>query len=486
MSRTTEHTCAKISALGLTGLCVVLSSSALAQLGQDAAAGPPETTGATESPEPTAEVDGGAATTINTTSHAHPVPDPYGDVDIHILTADQYTLDVGGMAQVTGLGQIVDDPYKDDARVYLFMPKARLRLDGSYDIFSFNFQLAMGGEDLVLAPNPGITIGLLDLAFNISLTRDGGTYLKIGQFLVPYGREELTDPGFMEFADYSMEYIGFVVGRDVGLALVSHPGPFTLIGGVFTGGGRDVPAYHYLPEKLGVPLLAARVGLGDLDSDPFYLRQLNLKPDRLRYAVSISGLYTHDSLIGHSTILNVKSVDKSILIDSNWNPFIAEAPLTQGTWYQFGGDAALRAPLGHGCAVAAEAQVDYAKYSNPYGELSIWGARAQIGLAAAPFAVAFRYDVLAPSSAFANGGVPITGNQPIQEIEPSASYYILGDNLKVVLDFPILVNAPVITEPKVGQYVATEMQDQTTVLATGGSVDRQLVLQARLMFQGQF
>ena len=38
-----------------------------------------------------------------------------------------------------------------------------------------------------------------------------------------------------------------------------------MIGGVFTGGGRDVPGNHYLPEKLACPLLVARAGVGDVD-----------------------------------------------------------------------------------------------------------------------------------------------------------------------------------------------------------------------------
>ena len=174
------------------------------------------------------------------------IADPYDDVDFHVLRTDTYSLDIGGMGQILGLAQLVDDPYTANARVYLFLPKATLRIDGAYERFSFNLQVAMGGEDSVAATS-GIDFGLLDLAFNIPFTADGKTYLKVGQFLVPYGREQLTDPGFQDFADNSMEELGFVVGRDVGLALVTKPGPFTLIGGVFTGGGRDVPPDHYLP-----------------------------------------------------------------------------------------------------------------------------------------------------------------------------------------------------------------------------------------------
>lgn len=65
---------------------------------------------------------------------------------------------------------------------------------------------------------------------------------------------------------------------------------------------------------------------------------------------------------------------------------------------------------------------------------------------------------------------------------------IWGQRLKVILDFPLLINTVVFTEPKVGDYVGTGFPDQATVLAktTGGSVGRQTVPQARLMFQAQF
>ncbi|MHB8418097.1 MAG: porin [Myxococcales bacterium] len=423
------------------------------------------------------------------TAEAEAVPDPYADVDLHVLHTDKYSLDIGGMLQGLGLAQYVDDPTDAKGRMYLFLPQARLRMDGNYDRFSFNFQLAMGGADLTTSS--GVAIGLLDMAVNIPLTASGTTYLKVGQFLVPYGREQLTDPGFQDFADVSMENLGFDVGRDVGLAIVSHPGLLSIVGGVFTGGGRDVPPNHYLPEVLGIPELVARIGVGNLDENPFYLRESQAKPEGTKYEVSVNALYTRDSLVGHSTLLNVKAVDKSLLIDSNWNPYISEGGVggySQGDYWQAGGDAAVRSDLGNKWALDAEAQLDFAGYSNGYGSLDIWGVRAQAAVLHDPIVLALRYDVLGPSANFANSGVQITGTQPIQEIVPSASWRLLGDNLKVILDFPILIDTPVFTEPKVGQYVGTELPDQATVLAakTGGTVARETVPQARLMFQAQF
>ncbi|HUB08477.1 MAG TPA: porin [Myxococcales bacterium] len=418
-----------------------------------------------------------------------PVPDPYSDVDFNVLKADKYSLDIGAMAQALGLAQYVNEPIRADGRMYLFLPQARLRMDGNYDRYSFNFQLAMGGADLTTSS--GVAIGLLDMAANIPLDSKATTYLKVGQFLVPYGREQLTDPGFSDFADVSMNNIGFVVGRDVGLAIVSHPGPVSIVGGVFTGGGRDVPPDHYLPQTLGIPELVLRVGVGNMDDNPFYLRESQPMNEGTKYEISVNALYTRDSTLGHSTILNVKQVDKSIVIDSDWNPFIAAGGVgnfSQGDYYQVGGDAAVRTALGNDWAFEAEGQLDFAGYSNGYGDLSIWGLRLQTAVLHDPFVVALKYDVLGPSIDFAYTGQTITGTAPIHEIVPSFTWRVMGDRLKAIVDFPILINTPVFEEPGVGDYVGTELQDQSTVLAakTGGSVSRQNVPQARLMLQAQF
>ena len=38
------------------------------------------------------------------------VPDPYGDVDINLVRNDEVVLDIGGIGQVLGLAQPLDDP----------------------------------------------------------------------------------------------------------------------------------------------------------------------------------------------------------------------------------------------------------------------------------------------------------------------------------------------------------------------------------------
>jgi hypothetical protein len=416
---------------------------------------------------------------------------PVAQAQIAVVKTDSAEVDLGGMVQLLGLGQQLSDPYKNDDRLYLFMNRARLRTSGHYDDVSFYVELGLGGEDTVVATT-GVSLSLLDFSFDIPLLHSQTTYLKVGQFKVPYGREQLTYEGNFQFADRSINNLGFVVGRDVGAAVVSHPGLVTLIAGIFTGGGRDVPGNHYLPEKLGVPMFAARAGIGNLDGDPFLLTQDDEgTPIRTRRgAVFVNALYTKDSLIGHSTILNVKLADKSLLLDSDWNPYIGKAPFNLGTWWQAGADAAGRMPFGQ-VDLSGETAFDFGKYSNSYGSVQMWGLRAQGAVSYREFQFAFRYAYLVPDKNFAFSTVQLTGDRPIQELTPSATWFIRGQNFKLLADLPIIVNDPVFTEANVGSYAASDLPDQVSVLATMGVPNantdaRQNVIEARLMLQAQF
>ena len=401
--------------------------------------------------------------------------------DIKLIENKDSELSVGAMTQALGFGQQVNDPYTDHNRLYLFMKEGRIRSHGKYQDFSFNLEFALGGEEAI-ATQSGVSLSLLDLSVNIPL---GFTksYVKVGQFKVPYGRERLTYSGNSQFIDRSVQDLGFRVGRDVGVALtINLPSNFAVIGGVFTGGGRDVPPSHYLPERLGIPMLVARAGWGTVD-DNLYALHNDLVDDTPKLAVFVNGLYTKDSSVGHSSVLNVKLADKSILLNSNWNPYIGTVSAL-GEWWQVGADVALRAPVGV-LNLSAEAEVNWAGYSNDVGVAHVAGGRAQFGLGYHPVELALRYAVLfLDQHSGADGAI---GSQPIHEITPSATWYISGQRLKLVGDLPILIHAPVFTEKGVGSYVGTELPDQASLLAKPtNSAGRQNIVEARLMLQASF
>ena len=407
--------------------------------------------------------------------------------DIQVAKGDDFQLNAGVVTQALGFGQQVSDPYTNDARMYLFMKEARVRGSGQYQDVKFHLEMGLGGSESINATT-GVALDLLDLNVDIPLSFLGsGAYVRVGQFKVPYGREALTYSGYSQFIGRSIDDLGFRIGRDVGVALTVKPGPFTFVGGVFTGGGRDVPPDHYLPERIGIPQLVARFGIGDADDDVYELKN-DMHPDRTRAAFFVNGMYTKDSTIGHSSVLNVKLADKSLLLDANWNPYIGKSPLSQGELWQAGADATIRTPITHELAATGEAEVNWAGYDNKYGALHIAGARVQAGVAYKSVELALRYAILVPDAKFATGGMSVTGKpgKAIQEITPTATWYIKGQNLKIVADLPYLINTPVYTEKNIGSYVGVELPDETTVLAKGGTVGRQNVLEGRVMLQAGF
>ena len=410
-----------------------------------------------------------------------------------VVKNDKFTLNANGRMQWLAVGQKLDDPFRSDDRMYLFMKQARLRLTGKYNDAKFDVQLAYGGEDLIAA-SPGVGLGLLDFSFDVPTPFK--TRVKVGQFRVPYGRERLTDAGTLNFGDRSIQSLGFAWNRDVGAALSKRHGKFAGTVGVFTGGGRDVPQ-RYLPERIGSPLFVTRLGFDDgIDEDIYNISSRAARPDRTRMAAYVNALYLKDSLIGHSTVLNVRSTDKSLLLNPNWNPFVAQAPMVQGRVWQAGGDVVVRAPLG-AYAVTGEAEANYGTFSNTYGTVTMKGGRVQAGIARGAFDATLRHAVLYPDARMANtftltGSTtpqhsPLFGNStPIREYTPSLTYHYRS-NVALVADMPVYTNMLVFKENKLGTYVATEHPDQATVVKPGaGTAARERVVEGRLLIQVTF
>ncbi len=403
-----------------------------------------------------------------------------------VVNTDDFNLNIGGRIQEVAYGELLHDPVpgKDNARVYLFLKQARLNLNGRVNGIKYNTEWVGAAED-VNGSNNGLT--LLDFSFDVPVWKMESTWFKVGQFKVPYGRESINDEAQFQLVEHSIDYFGFNLGRDVGAAVHTYSGKFAGTFGVFTGGSRDVPL-RFLPEHLGIPMLVARMGFNDgLDKDIFTVAQNDLHPERMVSAAYVNAMYLRDTRIGHSTVLQVRTAEKSVLMNTNWNPFLARAPLDRGEFWQGGWDAAARGPMGENKAWSAEAEYNYASYENKYGKLRINGARVQGGLLFGKFEVALRYAVLVPDNNFNKAGVQISGRRPIQEIAPAFSYYMRGHDHKIVLDFPVLIDTPVFIENASGSYVSVEQPDQASVIVPAtGRVERQTVPEARLMYQLAF
>jgi hypothetical protein len=399
---------------------------------------------------------------------------------------DDVTVNMHVYAQGVAVAQNVPDNVRDKNRLYLFVKEARLRWDGTLYGATYDIMLAPGAEDIT--PNTNSALGLLDFSFEAPVL---DAKLKLGQFLVPYSRERLTDDPTMSFADRSIENLGFSWNRDYGFALSKYSGKLAGTFAVMTGGGRDVPQ-RYLPEKLGFPLVGVRFGYNDgIDKDIYHVSARDLDPNRPKSALYVNALYTKDTEIGHSTVLNIRATDKNLLIDSNYNPFIARAPFSLATIWQAGADAAYRAPMG-GVVFNAEGQVDYSHFDNKYGNLSLKGGRVQAGVSKSKWEVNLRYAALFLDTrmAFVNSGVAyqITKDKaPLQELTPSITYHF-RPGIQVTVDAPYLIKMLIFQENTIGSYVMSEQPDQVTVIKPGttagtGKDVRKNVAEARLMLQ---
>jgi phosphate-selective porin O/P len=403
-----------------------------------------------------------------------------------VIKTEAATVDVGGRLEASGIIQQLDDPFRNDTRMYMFLKQARLLMAGNIADTRFKIQVGFANEDEAKAPSPGVSIGLLDMYVDIPIKALGqNNFIRVGQYKVPFGLERLSDPQTINFGDRSISNLALRVGRDMGATFHGKLGDFYGIAGVFTGGGRDVPE-RYLPEVLGVPMLSARFGYDNgLYANGFADQNKGLTGTR--YAVNVNGIYLIDSSIGHSTVLNVKLGERSLLTNTNWNPYIAQAPFSVGTQMQAGIDGAFRAPVGPG-AVRAEAEADWGRYSNAYGQVSLGSVRAQAGYQWSFLEGDVRYGLVLPSNHLTTKGVSITGTDAIQEVTPSLTMRFNAPGApRLTADLPILIGVPVITEAGLGNYVATEQPDQVSIIsAPGNTIARQNVVEARLMFEAQF
>jgi hypothetical protein len=455
------------------------------------------------------------------------------DRGIPVVAGDKYGLSIWGRGQMLGVGQVLPDPYADHQRIYLFMKQARMGFNGHYeDLFKYQIEIAYGGENQNTLQSMAGGLDLQDFVADIPVRRLGeDTVFKIGQFRVPYGREALADEGYVNFADRSIANFGANQGRDYGLAILGRSGNFTGTIGTFPGGGRDI-AQRYLPERFGFPEIVARFGYNDgVDEDIYHVMGTDRNLKRTTKALMFNGLYTMDTRIGHSTALMSHSLDNNLLVDKNYNPYLAHGdPQNQGAvtaicsanscqrghLYFVGSDAVLRHPLGNGQAVEVEAEGNWGGYWNRYGTLHMATGRAQADYQIGNWTIGARYAVMemgnnagyltataptnpatqfntlgaaqgyaAPNTFEVNGRM----GKPIHEITPGIAYHIKGHHLKIVADLPIYIDAPMFVDHLDGSYAMVDPTgtDQVAVGQSAGNGNlRRTYYEGRMLFQFQF
>jgi hypothetical protein len=457
--------------------------------------------------------------------------EPYEQFDrgITLVSNDKLDLDIWGRGQWIGVGEVVPETAHgaDHERVYEFLQEARMGFNGKYDdLFNYQIELAYGGENQNTLQSEAGGYDLMDFVADVPVKPLGdNAIVKVGQFRVPYGREALTDEGYMDFADKSIAYLATNHGRDFGLAFLdtSANGKWTGTIGTFPDGGRDI-APRYLPEELGVPEIVFRAGYNDgVDKDIYHVLGTDRNLNRDTKAFFVNGLFETDTRIGHSTALLSHSVDGNLLDDTSYNPYINRSnsnaagalcsaqTCSRGMLWNVGGDAVYRHPMGNGQAVEVSGQADWGGYQNPFGVLHIASALGQGDYQYGPWELSARYALLSmdskagyltttaptnPSSFSAVPGDPGVSDvnpgmgKPIHEITPSITYHFKGGNaMKIVWDLPIYLDCPVYIDHTDGTYVfadSTGLNEDSVFQTAGNTAYRRAVYEGRMMFQFQF
>lgn len=408
---------------------------------------------------------------------------------VEVVNNEKTKLDINGRFQLLGLVQGLDDSARDDVRAFMFLKQARVYIPGQHEDIKFRVELGLGGEDDIT--NGNASVSLLDMYADMPLLL--GTRFRFGQTKVPYGRERLVYSRDLQFSNRSQVNSTFTLDRDVGGIAYGNVDMFTLAVGLFAGGGRDVPE-RYLPEELGSPMMVVRMGLnGGADTDVLTVESSGVSVDKFVFGFYLNGMYQKNSLVGHSTVANVKLTEKSLLVNSNWNPYLAEKPFALGALQQVSTDMIVRFPVSS-VTIATELEAHYAYYSNTFGDLNVPGARAQVSAYYKPVEVALRYSAVGlqgtgfgyynSGTSKVNSIVP-NGMNIMQELALAFTMYA-RTNLKGIVDFS-LADVPVVQEKGIGAYVVTQQPDQVKLAASSNNkFERQTVKEVRVLLQYWF
>jgi hypothetical protein len=409
------------------------------------------------------------------------------------ITAKDATLNINGQLQLHGALEIVDDPYKDDNRLFLFLRQARLSVNGEYKQAKYEVEWMMGGEEV---PENNTVMSLLDAYFDTPLNET--VRVKLGQFKVPYSRERLLDSGNSFNVNRSVGNNYFNIGRDVGMAIYTEGDQFSGALGLFTGGGINIPE-RYLPEDIGIPMFVARFGINNgLDQDVFTPVGADSDKDNAGFAAYLNAMYNEDSRVGHSTPLNVKTYDKSLMLRSDWNPFVS-AFGEKSEFYQFGADVAWQGALSENAALLLTAEANFSHFSNDRGSLENVGGLIAAHVIMDEWSYGIRYGVVDPDSGMVYtesidpvtpGGRPTEKRHPItdemiHEISPSIVYFMKDRGIKIIAEVSYQMDVPVGVENKHGVYNLMRQPGQVKQ-ATSAGIELQDNYIANLIVQYNF
>jgi hypothetical protein len=389
---------------------------------------------------------------------------------VEVIKDGENTLNVDGRLQLLGALEGVDDPWKDSERLFMFLKQARLDINGTAKGTDYRVQWMLGGEEV---PERNSVMSLLDAYVDLPLLES--LRLRLGQFMVPNGRERMIESGDAFNTSRSIHNNYFNIGRDVGLLVHGETGSLVGALGLFTGGGINIPQ-RYIPEDLEIPLMVGRFGI-NTGVDNNVLTPANVvERGENGFAAYVNGAYTKDSRVGHSTPLNVKYYDKSLMLNSDWNPYIGASGQKAEFW-QAGVDVAAQVSLCDTCDLLLSGEYNVADFSNDAGSLQTSGGALSANLIMENLVLGLRYALVDPDSNMAyvstdedtgeKTSYAIT-NKQIQEITPSIVYFLREHNVRLIADVAIQLDVPVSLETGHGVYNLMRQADQISYASKGG------------------
>lgn len=383
----------------------------------------------------------------------------------------------GGFLRPDWVIQNVDDPYRDNIRIYHFLTRSRLFMKGAYEGIRYRVELGFTGPEAEIPVSRsgfwGMVQLLQDFYADVPFPGLKNVYVRVGQFKIPAGAEALTYSADMPFVERSIaqKFVGLL--RDYGVALHAYPAEkisFALA--LQTGLGRSIPN-RYLPEVFGFPFVTARIQYGSNAGHDLFRLKPALSGQDMEVRIGANATYYKDFLAGHSTALNVWNKEKPILLQGGWNPYIGLRPLDPGTLLIAGGDVALGFPSGRN-SLWLEGQATFGQYENDSGKVSVTAVRAQATYSLPAIAFGLRYTLIQPSDL----GAGKIGDDLIHEITPMISFQIVK-HVRLILDGSILMDVPVAVEDGVGVYVLTDHPEEISM----DMIERKTVTNIRAAIQ---
>lgn len=359
--------------------------------------------------------DGTAAVTLFEARHAAKPADPTASHGATVtwkdnktsLRSDHVALDLSNRVQFRFTDQFPDQreqlagtPSSGDSIGSFRIRRAKTKIEGWFwkPELTADFQVGWAAAD---SGFEGSTFsGLEDAALTWDVSKTGAFEVKVGQFKVPFGRQELTSSERMQFADRDILSGEFTHSRDVGVSVqgVAFKGALDYRAGVFNGNGRNKPTndnsrYQYDAMVTYSPWGDTKLSEGDFESKDHPLLSV--------------GAEFEDNDQSYATNANNLS------------------------WRTFGGLAVFKY---RGLSVFTEV---FSRKRTPQSQGAAFhsdGWHGQVGYMVIPrrLEVAFRYASWDPSDQIAGNDQSETGG--------ALSYFVLGHDLKVQADFRALKN----------------------------------------------